>query len=90
MLVAATQQINNAKLKQLASDGAETSDSKAPDTLEEDEEEAENKISSVENRKPGPSGTTKETLLGKNEEMTSRMELLRVDETAPPADPLTT
>lgn len=89
--MAATQQINSAKLKQLDCDNEETSDSKVPNPLQENEEDVENEATTtIENRKPGPSGTTKETLLGKNEEMTARTELLRVDETAPPADPLTT
>lgn len=93
-LVAATQKVNNSNLKQTASTSKE--DGPDPDstpsnplvstTNEEADEPTEVKV--VENRKPTTNGPVKETLLGKREELTTRERLL--DETAPPADPLTT
>jgi hypothetical protein len=95
-LVAATQQVNNANLKQVASTSRANdspSNSASPNPLETTNEDAEElaEVKVVENRKPvATNGPVKETLLGKRGEMTTRERLPHGDETAPPADPLTT
>ncbi|KAI6182603.1 Transmembrane protein 98 [Aphelenchoides bicaudatus] len=93
-LVAATQQINNASLKQAASTSHEDSPSSSttPNPLTSTNEEDDPvEVKVIENRAPTTNGPVKETLLGKKEELKTRERLLQSgEETAPPADPLTT
>lgn len=98
-MVAATQQVNNAKLKQQpqlnnVEEDPTMAQSTTSNALRNDsDDENETTTKTAENRRPGPSAnstTIHEKLLSKNEELSARTKLLSVDETAPPADPLTT